>query len=77
MLDFLGDVGGLTDALRLICGTIVAFITQGSYMNRLVSLLFYYRDGGATKLSAVEPEDESTLEQKSLKERTGDAVIAA
>ena len=56
-LDFFGDVGGLTDALRIMFGILVAFISQGSYMNRLISLLFFYKTGGATTLSAVKPED--------------------
>ena len=41
ILDFLGDVGGLLDALKLIAGTLVGLIVRGNLTGKLVSLLFY------------------------------------
>ena len=41
ILDFLGDVGGLFDALKLIAGTVVGLIMRGNLTSKLVSLIFY------------------------------------
>lgn len=40
-LDFLGDVGGLMDGLKIIGGVIMSFIGKGSLTRWLVSQLFY------------------------------------
>ena len=44
ILDFLGDVGGLLDALKLIAGTIVGLILRDNLTGKLVSLLFFFKD---------------------------------
>ena len=89
VLDFLGDIGGLMDALKFLFGAFVTFITQGSYMNRLISLLFYYRAGGASAIHAITPYSDSMAipassssedkdrQRSSLKERTSESVTAA
>ena len=41
ILDFLGDIGGLLDALKLIAATLVSLITNESLTNHLISKLFY------------------------------------
>ena len=41
ILDFLGDIGGLLDALKLIAATFVGLITNKSLSNYLISKLFY------------------------------------
>lgn len=41
VLDFLGDIGGLRDALKLIAQILVSFFTSGGMMNHLISRVFY------------------------------------
>ena len=41
LLDLLGDVGGLIDALKLICSMIIAVISNGDFSNYIISKLFY------------------------------------
>ena len=43
ILDFLGDVGGLFDALKLIAAGIISLFTSGSLPNYLVSKLFFFK----------------------------------
>ena len=40
-LDFLGDVGGLLEALKLIVGTFVALVNPSSLYSELTARLFY------------------------------------
>ena len=41
LLDLLGDVGGLIDALKIIGSLIVALISNGDFSNYLIVKLFY------------------------------------
>ena len=41
VLDFLGDIGGLLDALKLIASTIVGLLMNRSLSNHIISQLFY------------------------------------
>ena len=41
LLDFLGDVGGLREAFRLISGSILGLIGQGGLAQHLLKRLFY------------------------------------
>ena len=41
VLDLLGDIGGLSDALKLIASTLVSLCTQGSLKDYLISKIFY------------------------------------
>lgn len=41
LLDLLGDVGGLTDALKLIGSIIVSVLSNRDFSNYLISKLFY------------------------------------
>ena len=40
-LDFLGDVGGLFDGLKLLLGPIIGLLSQGGLSKWLISRLFY------------------------------------
>ena len=40
-LDFLGDIGGLSDALKLIASFLVSVFAQGNMINNLISKIFY------------------------------------
>ena len=42
-LDFLGDVGGLLDALKVIAWSLVSLVSQGSISAHLVSKIFFTR----------------------------------
>ena len=44
VLDWLGDIGGLFDALALIAGTLVSIVTGQMYQITLLSNIFVQRD---------------------------------
>ena len=41
ILDFLGDIGGLRDALKLIASALATFFTKGRLTNLLISKIFF------------------------------------
>ena len=58
LLDLLGDVGGLTDALKLIGSIVVAVLSDGGFSNYLISKLFYkYKKDGNAKESNYMVQD--------------------
>lgn len=46
-LDFLGDVGGLLDALKLIAAALVALLNPSSLFSELTARLFHQHKGGS------------------------------
>ena len=59
VLDWLGDVGGLFDALKLISSVIVALCTNGIFPSYVISKLFYKQQ---SKRDAPKPDVANAVE---------------
>lgn len=63
-LDFLGDVGGLLDALKLIGVSLISFVYGGSLQHFLLSKVFYF--GLDTRKQQVFGQDNQNLIKQAL-----------